>query len=532
MPRPRLRLAFLAVCVIAFNVGTAAIACAQTTPVIYVTATPGTPIPNAEPTLPNPFLPTPTPFGPTATALQPTANPTPIPTPGVVAHTVQQGETLSLLAALYGAPLPNVLALNPGLTEASILQVGQVLNMPGQPVNTTPPNKLIPDSELVNSPAASRFDVAAYVRFQPGFIRVYSEDVGNGRVMSGAELVQFIATSASVNPRLLLALLEYRSGWITNPVPTNEQIAYPMGLVNPRVRGLLNQLDWAARQLNNGYYGWRTRGLRTLEFPDKSRLAFAPTLNGGTVGVQNYLALTAPNRQAWEYDVSPAGFFTTYMALFGDPFRYAIEPLIPPDLQAPELNFPFPRNEIWFLTSGPHGGWDARASGWAAIDFAPPRPPDALLAAQGACYLSPNTATAMAAGMVVRSADGAVVIDLDMDGDERTGWTLVYLHISDTDRVMAGAIVAAGAVIGRPSCEGFYLNSQGTHIHVARRYNGEWIVADCQACLPGVPKLPFILSGWEVKGYAGQVYQGWLQRGGEIRRAEQGRDDPTNQVWW
>jgi hypothetical protein len=138
----------------------------------------------------------------------------------------------------------------------------------------------------------------------------------------------------------------------------------------------------------------------------------------------------------------------------------------------------------------------------------------------------------MAAGMVVRSADGAVVIDLDMDGDERTGWTLVYLHISDTDRVMAGSIVAGGAVIGRPSCEGFYLNSQGTHIHVARRYNGEWIVADCWACLPGVPKLPFILSGWEVKGYVGQVYQGWLQRGGEIRRAEQGRDDPTNQVWW
>ncbi len=515
--------------------GVTALACAQSTaPVLYVTATPQSLVPSPEALLPNPFLPTPTPSGATATAIQPTPNP-----PNQIAmnaapqpYTIQQGDTLSGLAALYGTSVSEILRLNPALNENSVLAVGQIITMPGRPTQTTPNFKIIPDSELVYSPALKGFDVATYIRFQPGFIRVYSEDVGGGRFMSGAEIVQFIAQSASVNPRLLLALLEYRSGWITNPVPAGDAMTYPMGNRNERARSLLSQMDWAAAQLNGGYYGWRTRGLSTLEFADRSRLAFAPELNGGTVGVQNYLARSARDRNQWLLDVSPQGFFTTYMALFGDPFRYAVEPIVSPDLKQPELALPFPRGEIWYLTSGPHGGWDARQSGWAAIDFAPPKPPDAILNTQGNCYVSPNFTTSMSAGLVVRSGDGVVVVDLDMDGDERSGWTLVYLHIADADRTAAGTVVQVGSPIGRPSCQGLYLNSLGTHVHIARRYNGEWIVADCPACLPGVPNVPFIMSGWELKGYVGQVYQGYLQKEGQIRRAEQGRDDPTNQVQW
>jgi hypothetical protein len=308
-------------------------------------------------------------------------------------------------------------------------------------------------------------------------------------------------------------------------------MTYPMGFANETVKGLFNQVAWAVNQLNAGYYGWKTRGLTTLVFEDKSRMAYAPELNGGTVGVQYFLGRTASDRAHWLYDVSPQGFFTTYMAMFGDPFRNAIEPLVPSDLQQPELTLPFAHNEIWFITSGPHGGWDARYSGWAAVDFAPPRPPDDV-AAQGACYVSPNYAAAMIGGLVVRSGDGAVVIDVDMDGDERTGWTITYLHVADKDRVAAGTVVQAGALIGHPSCEGFYLNSAGTHVHIARRYNGEWIVADCTACAPGVAAPPFIMSGWELKGLPDQLYQGWLQKEGVVHRAEQGRDDPTNQIWW
>ncbi|MCC7207260.1 MAG: hypothetical protein IT323_08140, partial [Anaerolineae bacterium] len=197
-----------------------------------------------------------------------------------------------------------------------------------------------------------------------------------------------------------------------------------------------------------------------------------------------------------------------------------------------DWTLPFAQNQTWYITSGPHGGWDAYASGWASVDFAPPDPPTELVVAQGQCYVSPFYATAMAPGLVVRSGDGIVVIDLDMDGDERTGWALTYLHIADQDRVPAGTMLQTGSPVGHPSCAGFYLNSFGTHVHIARKYNGEWIVADCPACRPDAPSVPFVMSGWELKGYVGEVWQGWLQKGEDVRRANAGREDPTNRISW
>jgi LysM repeat protein len=507
----------------------AALACSQgTNPVIYVTATVFV-APSGEPPLPNPFKPTPTPAGPTATAIRPTPNPTYPPSNKTTAYTVQAGDTLATIAQVYGVTVDQITALNPSVTATTIINIGQVLTLPGRPLFTTPNIKIIPDSELVNSPTASHFDVAAYVKFQPGFLRVYSEVVSN-RPLSGADIVQFVATSASINPRLLLALLEYRGGWISNPVPNSDLMTYPMGLVDKNQQGLFRQLFWAANQLNAGYYGYKYRGMTSLQFIDNSRLAFAPELNPGSVAVQYFLSRTA-DRSVWQAQVAQTGFFTTYMAMFGDPFRTALEPLIPLDIRQPDLQFPFNQGETWYYTGGPHGGWDD-SSGWSAIDFGPPKPPDELITQQGYCYVSPAYATAAVAGLVTRSSDGIVVIDVDMDGDERTGWTILYFHIATEDSIRAGTRVQPGTPIGHPSCEGFYLRATATHLHIARRYNGEWVPADCWACAPNVPAPPFVLSGWRVRGYPNQIYQGWMEKEGQIRRAEQGRDDPSNQVSW
>lgn len=507
----------------------------STAPVIYVTATAVptmTAVLRTESTLPNPFLPTPTPSGPTATPLQPTPNPTFPPVVINTKYAVQNGDTLALIAQTFGTDVQTILALNPGMTAVTVIYPGQTITVPGRPSRSTPAFKIIPDSELVNSPAAIGFDIAAYIKFQPGFIRVYSEEM-QGQLLNGADIVRFVSTSTSVNPRLLLALLEFRGGWISSPVPGQDSMTYPMGFRDPNTAGLFRQLSWAANQLNAGYYGWKTRGLTAVQFAvENTRLAYAPELNAGTVGVQYLLARTATDRARWDVEVSPAGFFTTYMSMFGDPFRYAVEPLVPPNLTQPSLSFPFNKGEIWFFTGGPHGGWDSSGSGWAAIDFAPPTPSDYVLIQGGACYISPYFATAVADGLIVRSGDGAVVLDLDKDGDERTGWTILYLHMAEQDRVKAGTQVQTGARIGHPSCEGFFLNASATHLHIARRYNGEWIAADCWACPPGIAAPPFVMGGWVIKGYPNQIYQGWMEKAGQVRRAEQGRDDPANQVSW
>ncbi len=510
----------------------ALIACSREadTAVQYVTATPQRSSATIEPELNNPFLPTITPSGPTPTPISPTPNPTRPPQNLTVSYTVQAGDTLASIANTYGITVDALLRINPSLTATTVIFPAQVIKVPDRPANTTPNFKIIPDSELVNSPAARGFDVAQYIRFQPGFIRIYSEDV-LGKTLTGAEIVQFLATANSVNPRLLLALIEYRGNWISSPTPNADQIDYPLGYRNESKKGLFKQLSWAADWLNDGYYGSKYRGLTTLQFTDKSQLAFSPSINAGSIAVQYFLGQMA-DRANWQTQVSPAGFFATYMSMFGDPFRYAIEPLIPANLVQPSLQFPFAKNETWYYTAGPHGGWDG-ASGWAAIDLAPPAPPDALIAANGQCYVSPFTATAMAAGLIVRSGDGAVVIDTDLDGDERTGWTILYLHIAAEDSIRAGTLVQPGAPIGHPSCQGFDLSALATHLHIARRYNGEWIAADCWACASDTPAPPMEMSGWRVRGFANQIYQGTLEKPGQPqRRAEQGRDLPDNQLTW
>jgi hypothetical protein len=388
---------------------------------------------------------------------------------------------------------------------------------------------MIPDSELVNSPAAVGFDFAAFIQSKPGILRSYSETVSR-RKMSGTDTIQFVSINMSVNPRLLLALLEYKTQWLSNPNPADDALQFPMGLKDKEYSGLFLQVIWTANTLNEGYYGWKHRGTTILEYVDKTRIAYAPDLNAGTVALQYFFARTAPDYVQWQLEMN--GFAATYQMLFGDPFSRAIEPLAPPDLQQPELALPFGRGEVWYFTAGPHGGWGRTTSGWSAVDFGAPPPPDGMAVSRARCAVSPYFATAMAAGVIARSNDGAVVIDLDRDGDERTGWTILYLHVAAQDRVAPGATVQTGSPIGHPSCEGFYLNALGAHIHVARRYNGEWIPADCWACSAQAAAPPFVMSGWRVKGYPRRASEGWIEKDGQVRRLSTRRDAQINGVTW
>jgi hypothetical protein len=120
---------------------------------------------------------------------------------------------------------------------------------------------------------------------------------------------------------------------------------------------------------------------------------------------------------------------------------------------------------------------------------------------------------------VVRADQGEVILDLDGDGLEQTGWVILYMHIESRDRVRAGDVLQAGDRIGHPSCEGGVSN--GTHVHIARRYNGEWIPADGE--------IPFNLGGWVSAGY-GMEYNGTLTRDGIVLEACACRAG-GNQVW-
>ena len=362
-----------------------------------------------------------------------------------------------------------------------------------------PHDKIAPDSEVVFSVGAGSFDPQDFAAGQGGYLAQYKGFVDE-LTRRGGEVVEAVGRQHSINPRLLMALLEHQSGWVTNPSPAGEALIHPLGYVHPYRTELAPQLGWAASQLAIGYYGWRAGTLTALTFPDGATLRLDPTLNAGTVAVQYFFSRTL-NRPQWDDAVGSHGFAATYQRLFGDPFAFEIKTLLPADLAQPPLLFPFMRGHTWNYSGGPHGAWE-NGGAQAALDFAPG-------GMEAGCVDSEEWVTAVAAGEVVRSEKGVVVLDLDGDGRENSGWAILYLHVADEERVAAKTFVEAGDRIGHPSCEGG--RSTGTHVHIARKFNGEWIPAD------GV--LPFDLEGWiAYRGDQGE-YSGTLERDGYVVRA-------------
>ena len=129
--------------------------------------------------------------------------------------------------------------------------------------------------------------------------------------------------------------------------------------------------------------------------------------------------------------------------MFGNPWlrAVAIEPLFPATLQQPELILPIEQDEEWSLTGGPHSAWGNQGAR-AALDFAPG-------GAKG-CAISSEWVLAAASGVVARSGGGVVVLDLDGDGNEQTGWNLFYMHIATEDRPEVGQWLEQGDHLGHP----------------------------------------------------------------------------------
>jgi murein DD-endopeptidase MepM/ murein hydrolase activator NlpD len=483
----------------------------DTTPVWLQGVEPGEPtVTLPPPTPPVPGVPTVTPrpthdIGNTPTP-DPT-RPTVLDRQSVEEYQVARGDSLTAIGERYGVSAAEIAAANE-MQVSDTLFVGQVLRIPvPNPHAVGSAFKLLPDSEFVNGPGAVDFNLGAFVQAYGGYLADYEEEIEgrsldgspNARTMTGAEIVQMVAERYSVSPRLLLAVLEHQSGWVRDPDPSDNTAAFPIGFVQIGREGLYRQLSWAADRLNYGYYAWRAGGIVSWGFGDGSIKLIAPGLNAGTVGVQNFFAsLLIPSD--WDAAVAPDGFFQTYLELFGNPFARAFEPLVPHDLVQPPWQLPFEPGRVWAFTGGPHGAWDL-GSGWAALDFAPP-------SEVRGCYQSEEWVTASASAFVVRTGNGAVIQDLDGDGYEQTGWALFYMHVEARDRVTPGTYLEAGERIGHPSCEGGI--SSGTHLHLARKYNGEWIPAD--------GPVPFVLDGWVSAGL-GSEYDGTLSNGEQTLEA-------------
>jgi murein DD-endopeptidase MepM/ murein hydrolase activator NlpD len=427
-----------------------------------------------------------------------------IPADSILYYT-QSGDWLPAVANRFGVDVNEVISPQP-VSAKGLLDPGTLLIIPDRhdgTVEYTPGAQLIPDSEIVYSATAVDFNVAEYVREAGGYLSTFREYLGSTGWTSGTTAIERLSYENSIDPRILLAILDYEAHWVRGNPETALRADYPLNYQKPAYKGMFQQLAWAINQLSIGYYGWRMGTVTELNFRDGKKLEIDPTLNAGTVAIMVFFSRQHTLNEWLRIMDQTSGFPMFYQNMFGDPWSRAdrVGPIFPPGLTQPEMILPFEAGKLWAYTGGPHGAWEHDGA-LAAIDFAPKSD-------KPGCWPTTSWIASITPGLVVRSGGGIVVVDMDGDGSEQTGWNILYLHVDTKDRVEKGTWLEQGDRIGHASCEGGV--STGTHVHMARKYNGEWVIAD--------GFMPFVLSGWTV--IAGdEPYAGKLVRGNKVVTAD------------
>ncbi|HNB54694.1 MAG TPA: hypothetical protein PK530_22285, partial [Anaerolineales bacterium] len=311
--------------------------------IVWSTNTPGP----AEEPITDTLSATETPLPPTPTSpATATAPAGAVDTSPYLYHT-QAGDTLHALSLRFSV-LPEEITSTDAIPQTGFINPDQLLVIPRRLYNTSSTTRLIPDSEIVYGPSAVEFNILGFVNYGNGYLNTYSEYLGTTGQTTGDQVISRVGLENSINPRLLLALLEYQSGWVFG-VPTGDKLVYPLGDIDPAKKGLFQQLTWASDMLGIGYYGWREGTLTEITFSDGVTVRLAPDLNAGTVAIMYFFAQLNDSTSWIQALNAETGFPALYTQLYGNPWLMAatVEPLYPPTLTQPQMILPFAVDQIW-----------------------------------------------------------------------------------------------------------------------------------------------------------------------------------------
>jgi len=264
------------------------------------------------------------------------------------------GDSLPVVSLHFGADIKDISSPQ-AIDPTGLIPPNQLLIIPNNLSETSAKTKLLPDSEITYSPSTIDFDINAFVDEAGGYLSSYRQWLQSTGWTSGADVIAIVARDYSVNPRLLLAFLEYYSGWVYGSPANNLAVDYPMGCIDEAKKDLYLQAAWFASNVMEGYYGWREGRRLVINFPDGQVLRIAPELNAGTVGLMNSFSYLYEFSEWAQKLYSEESFLTFYETLFESPWIRAqsVEPLLPVDTVQPEMILPFEVNKIWAFTGGP-----------------------------------------------------------------------------------------------------------------------------------------------------------------------------------
>lgn len=387
-----------------------------------------------------------------ASALAPTAAPT---QPGQAATAAP---ALPIATAAPGAPADGTAPTAPAEQPAAAPA--------GQPA-ASGPAPYFDERRLTYEPGFYAPQIQAFLDTQPGPLKGMRAQVGN-RSYSFAEALVGPTSYFSINPKVVLALLEQRSRLLSNPSPSADQLAWALGFQgeNGNRRGLQAQIRWAIKQMLLAKHDYPQYA--ALTYADGSSAPPPPGLSPGEYVIARALAPTSsPGQLAGLLQ----GFQQTYAKLFGDP---RLPPEGWPAPAAPFLAWPLERSaaitsffdhggpfltrnaaegittywgrtetDIAFAYNG-HDGWDYAAA-----------PPDLVLAAaEGTVVFAGNADDGCATQAVIL--------------DHGNGYRTLYWHLASVD-AESGQQVARGQPIGMVGASGC---ATGPHLHFGVQFLG------------------------------------------------------------
>ena len=340
-------------------------------------------------------------------------------------------------------------------------------------------HNLIADGQFVFGPNVGDFDLKDYlVKDAPHLLPYY-------------DILFYYAHKLSINPRLLLTLIELRSGYVSNPPATDVDGVDLFGLGNSDVEA---QLKLISQLLFDAYYqrlyltGINAASVSQVEqvvLQDDSIIELTPQLNAATNALLRTMAMVSNKGQIISFidQHGPQSFINSYSRLFPDsnPLdtsnQINIFAVPPDDL----LQFPYPRGEEWSF-NGAHSPGIRGVSTLSSIDFGPTKP-------------WPRWGNDTRPHWVVAAADSegvTITSNCGVQIHHRDGWTTTYYHLENiqTDSIKDGVrrnerIANIANTYAEATCKGGH--STSAHVHFTLKRNGAYVL------LSGIT-----LSGWRI----------------------------------
>jgi hypothetical protein len=299
-------------------------------------------------------------------------------------------------------------------------------------------------------------EMQAFLDTQPGVLKTAAYQAGGQRITLSSAIA-FQSLLYSVNPKVVLTLLEMQSGVVRNPSPTPNDVGWAVGYRQDKYWGVGPQVNWITREL-----------FRSA----REDLKYIAARGWGSYAVARVLSETVDKEtQGWTFDRAAAAFVKTYRELFGE------DPRTPPVASFGIATGPFLRSPSstanLVVSSAYDHEYPLLSETGTMLTYRAKRDQTSYDGHDGWDYVldSGSPVVAAAAGRVVAagwsddgcaSAAGAVILDHD------NGYRTLYWHLSSVG-VAVGARVVAGDALGRSGNTGCSL---GAHLHFGVQYLG------------------------------------------------------------